>query len=109
MYFAGPLMASPIKRKLISLDPEATESHITRLHFLYGEETIYVEAVVDDFQLVRHQTMLEPAEYGPAICCTSLLWGEDVTVDNEPSIEEIDELVGSLDISSWTLVNQEDV
>ena len=106
--FEGPHMASLLKRKLLTLDPEATQSHIKRLHFVYGDDIIYIEAVVDGIQLVRAQTMLEPEEYGPAICYTNLLWDRDITPENEPSIEDIDEVVSVLDISEWTIMDQED-
>jgi len=101
-------MASTIKRKLLSLDSEATQSRIRRLQFVYGDDIIYVEAIVDDIQQVRAQTMFSPEEYGPAVCYTNLLWDEDITPENEPSIKDIDEVVSVLDISEWTIMDQED-
>jgi len=95
------------KQKTIELNPSSTQSQIHRLEYVYGEDTIYVEAVVEDIQQIRSQTYLEPAEYGSALCFTHILWGDDISEHNEPSIEEIDQAVFGLDDSSWKIINEE--
>lgn len=30
------------------------------------EKEIYVKAIAEDYKLIRHQTLYDPAEYGPA-------------------------------------------
>ena len=40
-------------------------------------ESLYVEAIVDEFKLVRSQTWYEPAEYGPATCWIRMDLDED--------------------------------
>ena len=34
----------------------------------FDDQRVYVEATVEDMVLVHAQTMLDPAEYGPALC-----------------------------------------
>ena len=38
----------------------------------FDDQRVYVEATVEDMVLVHAQTMLDPAEYGPALCEASL-------------------------------------
>tara|TARA_R100000278_G_scaffold109471_2_gene86460 strand:- start:4123 stop:4443 length:321 start_codon:yes stop_codon:yes gene_type:complete len=91
------------KHKTIELDPSSTQSKIHKLEYVYGEDLIHIQAIVDDIQQVRPQTYLDPAEYKPALCYTSILWDEDINKDNEPTIEDIDKMVLRLDHSSWKL------
>lgn len=41
-------------------------SEILKIEF-EDDETIYVEAIAEDYRLVYPQTLYEPPEYGPAI------------------------------------------
>ena len=39
----------------------------------FDDQRVYVEATVEDMVLVHAQTMLDPAEYGPALCEASFI------------------------------------
>jgi hypothetical protein len=66
-----------------------------------SDNTIHVEAVIEDFILVSEATLDSPEEYGPAICETSFELEEDeILPDNE------NELIDFLDkmYLEWKLV-----
>ena len=51
----------------------------------------YIEAIVEDFVLTRAQTLIDPPEFGPALCCTSFdPDGEEIPADDKKLIEFLD-------------------
>ena len=57
--------------------------------FSYKDNSLYVEAWVDNFIQVFASTRLDPAEYGAALCHTSMLIDlEDSFVNSEAFNEE---------------------
>jgi len=65
-----------------------------------NEENEYdVKAVVEDSVQVMEQTLLDPPEYGPAVCTSSFSLDEDESLpDNE---EDLIEFLESLNLD-WT-------
>ena len=59
-------------------------------------------AMVDDMQILHHQTMWEPAEYCPALCKAYLL--ADDEVDLPAGDNELLEFIDDCDLS-WTQVS----
>jgi len=90
-------------------DPDNSAVGLERFGYSYGDDVVYIRAVVPDFKLVRHQTFLEPAEYGPALCEAEILWGDPITPETAPTLKEVEESVEMLiSCSSWTEVEEED-
>ena len=59
-------------------------------------------AMVDDMQILHHQTMWEPAEYCPALCKAYLL--ADDEVDLPTGENELLEFIDDCDLN-WTQVS----
>ncbi len=83
-------------------------SHI--VDFQQQQELLYVEAVVDDFKLVRSQTWYEPAEYGPAACYATVDLSELDDVDPSDvikvqTIKQATEIISSVDLD-WQEVSE---
>jgi len=51
----------------------------------------YIEAIVEDAALAKAQTLIDPPEFGPALCRTSFdLNGEEIPSDDKKLIEFLD-------------------
>ena len=51
----------------------------------------YIEAIVEDAVLAKAQTLIDPPEFGPALCCTSFdPDGEEIPDDDKKLIEFLD-------------------
>lgn len=51
----------------------------------------HIEAIVEDVVLTRAQTLIDPPEFGPALCCTSFdPDGEEIPTDDKKLIEFLD-------------------
>lgn len=77
--------------------------------FYKEDKTFYVTAVVENAVQVHAQTMLDPAEYGPALCETSFTIEDDelaevVAPDND---EDLIDFLKALDVE-WKLVDNSD-
>jgi hypothetical protein len=69
-------------------------------------DVLHVEAVVDDMVIVRPQTTLDPAEWGPALCRGSMMLTDETTI---PATEAgMRKMLGE-SISDWAPVDQSDL
>tara|TARA_R100000152_G_scaffold20709_1_gene15473 strand:+ start:10299 stop:10571 length:273 start_codon:yes stop_codon:yes gene_type:complete len=58
-----------------------------------GSDLVEVQAIVEDCILLSPQTLLDPEEWGPAHCTTTLLWDEPIVPGvNEPTKEDIEKM-----------------
>jgi len=52
----------------------------------------YIEAIVEDAALAKAQTLIDPPEFGPALCSTSFETnGEEIPSDDKKLIEFLDD------------------
>lgn len=59
---------------------------------LVEKDYCYIEAIVEDAVLAKAQTLIDPPEFGPALCCTSFdPNGEKIpSADDKKLIEFLD-------------------
>ena len=77
-------------------------THLISISYELGEDTVEVNAMVDDVVLTRGQTLLDPPEYGPAVCRTLLLWDNPVTEENKPTSKDIEDMLPY--INNWEVI-----
>lgn len=71
-----------------------------------GPELLVVEALVDQMVITHHQTQLEPAEWGPAVCRGSMHFS---TEDLMPATDaELCKLLSER-VDDWAPVDQSDL
>ena len=63
----------------------------------------HFECVIDDMAVVSHATVVDPAEYGPALCTGSVLLADDDTAFVEVGNVE-GQLALAQDVHNWTMV-----
>lgn len=79
-------------------------SNIVEIHDLsFDGDRLVVKAVVDDAVLTRQQTILDPPEWGPALCRGSFLFCDE---DRIPPTDK--ELIALLDdrIDDWEVLDE---
>lgn len=79
-------------------------SNIVEIHDLsFDGDRLVVKAVVDDAVLTRQQTLLDPPEWGPAMCRGSFFFCDE---DRIPPTDK--ELIALLDsrIDYWEVVDE---
>ena len=63
----------------------------------------HFECVIDDMAVLSHATIVDPAEYGPALCTGSVL-----LADGDAAFVEVGNIDGQLalaqDVDNWTMV-----
>jgi hypothetical protein len=62
-----------------------------------NDNTVVVTAMIEDAVLVYEQTMLDPAEYGPAMCKATFDLNEDDVLPEDE--EELKELLEDLELN----------
>ena len=63
----------------------------------------FFECVIDDMSVLHHATVVDPAEYGPALCTGSVLLADDDTAFVEAG--NVDgQLALAQDVDNWTMV-----
>ena len=61
---------------------------IQDVYFNQKTQEVTVTAILEDMVLMRHQTLYDPPEYGPALCTTSFyLEYAEVDLENEEELE----------------------
>lgn len=58
------------------------------------EDMVTVTAVIEDAIQVAHQTLVDPPEYGPAICTSNFYLddGEQIPTDDDELIEYLEDM-----------------
>ena len=63
----------------------------------------HFECVIDEMSVLHHATVVDPAEYGPALCTGSVLLADD-----DAAFVEVGNVDGQLalaqDVDNWTMV-----
>ena len=63
----------------------------------------HFECVIDEMSVLSHATVIDPAEYGPALCTGSVLLADDDTAFVE--VGNVDgQLALAHDVDNWTMV-----
>lgn len=66
-------------------------SKIEKIH--NNGSDVFVRAIVEDMVLIRHQTMEEPAEYGPALCeATFEIIADDIPEDEDDLMDYLEKI-----------------
>jgi len=69
------------------------------------DDKVFVRAVIEDAVIVYQQTMLSPAEYGPALCESSFYLDDgEILPTNE---EELIQFLEGLDLD-WNVIDNSD-
>lgn len=78
-------------------------SRVLEIHEIqFDGDNLLVTALVDDAVLVRGQTLLDPPEWGPALCRGSMLLDSETLIPSTDS--ELCALVGSR-IDDWAPID----
>lgn len=78
-------------------------SRVLEIHEIqFDGDHLLVTALVDDAVLVRGQTLLDPPEWGPALCRGSMLMDSETLIPSTDS--ELCALVGSR-IDDWAPID----
>ena len=100
-------MTQLTKDRTHTVHPENSPNQIEEFSFTYGEEYVYVRAVVDDAVLVHYAAWLSPEQYDAALCETSIFWGEPITSENVPTQKEIEEMISLGHLCDWEIVEED--
>ena len=65
---------------------------------------VFVRAIVEDMVVVYPQTMMSPAEYGPAMCIANFFLDEDEILPEDE--DELLRYIENLDLT-WRVVNDD--
>ena len=71
-----------------------------------GKDTIYIEAMVDDIIETRAATLLDPPEYGPAVCWGTVLLSEEVGDHYRPPSKELEDMLD--DVQNWQIIQPDE-
>ncbi len=94
---------------LVEVDTTSSPNHLVSYEYEYGSEEIWVRAYIEDCVMVYGGNLIDPPEFGSAICYTSFLWGEDINSHNAPKQKDIELFVSNnLDSGNWTIEGMEE-
>lgn len=77
-------------------------THLIAVSYELGSDLVDVQALVDDVIETRAQTLLDPPEFGPAVCRTTILWDDPVTEENKPTSKAITKMLPWL--TDWEVI-----
>ena len=72
----------------------------------YGDDYVYVRAVVEDMVLIHRATQYSPSEYGPALCESRFLWDNPIEPSNAPTQKEVENLVRYSNSEDWIIIEE---
>ena len=64
----------------------------------------HFECVIDEMSVLHHATVVDPAEYGPALCSGSLLLSDDSMVTFLETADVPGQLALAQDVDNWTMI-----
>ena len=64
----------------------------------------HFECVIDDMVVINHATVVDPAEYGPALCTGSLLLSDDSTTTLLDTADVPGQIALAQDVDNWQMV-----
>ena len=64
----------------------------------------HFECVIDDMAVINHATVVDPAEYGPALCTGSLLLSDDSTMTLLDTADVPGQIALAQDVDNWQMV-----
>jgi hypothetical protein len=80
------------------------DAKLKAFQYSIGSDQIDVQAVVDDMMIYRPATMVDPEEWGPAACRTTLLWDNPITHEDFPTEAWVKQRIQSLSSEDWEVV-----
>ena len=64
----------------------------------------HFECLIDDMAVISHATVVDPAEYGPALCAGSLLLSDDSTTTLLDTADVPGQIALAQDVDNWQMV-----
>ena len=64
----------------------------------------HFECVIDDMAVINHATIVDPAEYGPALCTGSLLLSDDSATNLLDTADVPGQIALAQDVDNWQMV-----
>ena len=81
-----------------------TQATLKNFSYTKGSDLVEIHAIVEDCVQISPATLTDPEEWGSGYCVTTILWDEEITPENAPTLADIEKRLPFIPAEDWTYI-----